>query len=418
MFEAYPRHSVDITFKEYLKIFSLVFSGKILNGPYVCMFENMFSEYIGTSYAVSIPSARLGLYLLFKYFNFPKGTEILITPFTHQSIFTVIKSFEFKPIFIDIDKGTYNITPQAVREKVNDRTRILILTHMWGQSCDMEGFMKLKKDCNIMIIEDCAMACGAEFNGEKVGGFGDASIFSFGKAKAISTFGGGMLCTNNKRINDYVRKVSNDFEDNKPFPLMVSTINCIIANILTRPHVFYFTLYPVLRFLDIRDPYNPLEHKSESLNILESIPQEWKIRMSNLQAAIGIEQLENLDSHNTKRIENACILNEILDGVEHVSIPRGLPGTKHIYLYYALFINNFISMNQIRKLLIKHGVDSQLNELTTPHQLEVFGAKTEEYPVFKKIAERLLIIPNGIYLTKEDAEYVGNSCRKIFREIL
>jgi perosamine synthetase len=418
MFKAYPRHSVDITFREYLKIFSMIFSGKILKGSCVAEFESMFAQYIGTENAVTVPSARLGLYLLFKYFNFPKDTQVLITPFTHQSIFTVIKAFGYKPVFVDIDENTYNTNPEAVRAKINEQTKLLILTYMWGQPCDMPGFMKLKQDCNITIIEDCAMACGAEFSEKKAGSFGDASIFSFGKAKAIATFGGGMLCTNNKKIHDFVCKASEDFKDNKPLSLIVSTINSLIANILTRPHIFYFTLYPVLRFLNIRDPYNPLEHKQDSLDILENIPQEWKTRMSNLQAAIGIKQLKNLNKHNNKRMENAARLNQILNSSGKIFLPAALPENKHIYLYYVLFIKGDYDLDSIRKALIRRRIDSQLNELTTPSQLAIFGANLDDYPVFKRIAQRLLIIPNGIYLTKRDVEYVGNSCKKIFNDIL
>ncbi|MCK4994205.1 MAG: DegT/DnrJ/EryC1/StrS family aminotransferase [Candidatus Omnitrophica bacterium] len=417
MLKAYPRHSVDITSIEYWKIFSMLFLGKMFKGACALRFEKLFAGYIGTFYAVAIPSARLGLYLLFKYFNFPKDAEILITPFTHQSIFTVIKSFGFKPVFVDIDEKTYNTSPSAVKAKINEKTKLLILTHMWGQPCDMEGFMRLKNKYGFNIIEDCAMACGAEFSGQKVGSFGDASIFSFGKAKAISTFGGGMLCTNEKKINDFVRNTSKTFKDNKPLPLILSIINCMIANILTRPRMFYLTLYPVLRFFNIRDPYNPIEHKKESLDILENIPESWKVRMSNLQVAIGIKQLEDLDKHNNKRIANSLVLDKTIQGSENVSVPVCLPESKHIYLYYALFIEGDYDMNGIREILIKFGIDSQLNELTTPEQLKIFGANADDYPVFKKIAKRLLIIPNGIYLTQKDAEYVGTSCKRIFNSI-
>lgn len=415
--KAYPRHSVDITLAEYRKIISLLFSKHMLNGEYIKRFERMFAKYISTTYAVSIPSARLGLYLLLKNFNFPQQTEIIITPFTHQSIFTVIKAFGFKPVFIDIDEKTYNITPQAVKKRLNEKTKVLILTHMWGQPCDMGGFMKLKEEYGITIIEDCAMACGAEYKEQKVGSFGDASIFSFGKAKAISTFGGGMLCTNNAGINQHVRRFTENFKDSKPLKLRVAVSNSILANILTRPHLFYFTLYPVLRFLNIRDPYNPIEHKKDSSVILDEIPPEWKIKLSNLQAAVGIEQLNNLDKHNQMRMKNAQILNKILSNIDSIRIPSALPQAKHIYLYYTLFVKKFGDLNLLRKKLINFRIDSQLNELTTPQQLEIFGVNSNDYPNFKKIAERLLIIPNGIYLSERDVFYVAATCEKVFKNI-
>ncbi len=138
MFKAYPRHSVDISIREYKKIASLLFSCKMLNGNYAPRFESLFAEYINVRFAISMPSARLGLYALLKYFNFPEGSEVIITPFTHWSIFSVIKSCGLKPVFVDIDESTYNITPAKARDNITKKTRLLIITHIWGQPCEMD----------------------------------------------------------------------------------------------------------------------------------------------------------------------------------------------------------------------------------------------------------------------------------------
>lgn len=415
--KAYPRHSVDITKKEYKTIFSLLLSSRTLEGDCVSRFESMFARYINTQYAIAVSSARLGLYLLFKYFNFPEGSEIMITPFTHQSIFTVIKAFRFKPVFIDIDKDNHNIDSRLVKKLINKKTKILILTHMWGQPCEMDVFLELKKEFDIKIIEDCAMACGATYKNKKVGSFGDASIFSFGKAKAISTFDGGMLCTNDSKIYEWIQERSRDFNYRKINELSVKIINSMIANILTRPYIFFFTLYPILRFLNIRDPYNPMEHKKDSLMILNEIPLSWKLKFSNIQAAVGIEQLKNLDACNQKRIENAEILNNVLHGIKGIRILSVTPEAKNIYLYYPVFIEKEVDLNKIRKELIKLGVDSQLNELTTPEQLDVFGVSSLDYPVFNEASRKLLVIPNGIYLTEEDTHYVANAFKKVIERV-
>jgi len=417
MVRAFPRHSVDLGAKEYAAIFSLLLSSKFQNGNSIKKFEKEFASYIGVDFAQSIPSARVGLYLLLKFFDFPKGSEVIITPFTHQSIFTVIRSFPLKPVFVDIDERTFNTLPEAVEKYITKKTRLIILTHMWGQPCQMDGFAKIREKYGLKIIEDCAMACGAEYAGIKVGSFFDAGIFSFGKAKAICTFGGGMLTCSDKMIFDYVSESIIDFNAGSRFAISLSIINSLIANILTKPAIFFFTLYPIMRFFNIRDPYNPIEHRKDSLDILSSIPEEWKIKMSNIQAAVGIEQLKNLDSHNDKRIFNAGILNGVLKGVKGVQIPVQIEKSKHIYLYYALYVKENFNLNSIRERLIKYGLDSQLNELTNGRQLEVFGFDSSKYPVFKEIADRLLIVPNGICLKESDALYVADKCKTIFQEI-
>lgn len=417
MFKAYPRHSVDISSKEYAKILFLLFSRKMLNGNYVSRFESLFAEYINVPYVISMPSARLGLYALLKYFDFPAGSEVIMTPFTHWSIFSVIKSCGLKPVFVDIDEYTYNITPAMVKDNITKKTRLLIITHIWGQPCEMDGFIDIKKEFGIKIIEDCAMACGATYNNKKVGSFGDASIFSFGKAKAISTFGGGMLCTGNSAIQDGIRNIILDFKDGKRSPLLVNIINAVLANILTKPPIFFMSLYPIMRLFNLRDPYNPIEHKKDASIFLDDIPNEWKTKYSNIQAAVGIEQLKNLDLRNEIRIENSGFLNELFSDIKGIGLPLARPEVKHIYLYYALLIKRNIILDTIRKKLLTMGVDSQLNELTSSNELEIFGVNSKDYPVFNRISRNLLIIPNGINLNRRDIEYVGSAFKETWRSL-
>lgn len=417
IFRAYPRHSVDISATEHRTILSLLFSSKILSGDYIQKFELRFARYIGIRHSISLSSARLGLYLILKYYNFPEGTEVIITPFTHRSIFTVIRASRLKPIFCDINENTYNVDAGMVRKVVNRKTKLLILTHMWGQTCKMDDFLDLKKEYNLKIIEDCAMAAGAEYANRKAGSFGDASIFSFGKAKAINAFGGGMLCTDNMEIASYVSRVLSSYNYEKRNALTMTIINSVIANILTRPEIFFFTLYPVMKFLNIRDPYNPAEHKKQEFAIMDKVPKEWMVRFSNAQAVVAIEQLNNLDRHNDRRILNANILRSILSDIEGVRAPLCLNNAKHIYLYYALYIKKHIDLNFLRQKLIRLRIDSQLNELTGPKELEVFGADPDHYPIFKDVSRRLLIIPNGIYLMRNDILYIAKNVKKIMQEL-
>ncbi len=395
-------------------ILSLLFSAKIINGDYIYDFESEFARYVGVKYAISIPSARLGLYLALKYYAFPKGAEVIMTPFTHWSIFTVIKAYGLKPVFVDIDADSHNIEPAMVRKHINKNTKLILLTHMWGRPCEMDDFMALKNEYGIKIIEDCAMAAGAQYAAQKVGSFGDASIFSFGKAKAINTFGGGMFCTNSGLMSEEIRKECSFFCAEKRLPLSITIASSIAANILTQPRAFFFTIYPVVRFLNIADPYNPMEHRKDAPIVADKIPDEWKVKFANIQAAVGISQLRALDQRNEKRIANAKLFQSILGGTKDINIPVCPPGRKHIYLYYAVHIKKRVALNHIRRKLIGHGIDSQLNELTGPGELKAFGANADDYPVFKNISGNLLIIPNGIYLDRQDILYIASK----FKEIL
>lgn len=411
MFKAYPRHSVDLTIFDLKKILSFFFEPKIKKIEYIEKFEKMFSDYIGVSRSISMPSARLGLYVLLKYYNFARGSEVIITPFTHQSIFTVLKSFGLKPVFADIDLHTHNTNSDLVRKAITDNTRLIILTHMWGQPCNMEEFLKIKREHAIAIIEDCAMAAGSSFKGKKVGSFGDASIFSFGKAKAICAFGGGMLCTSDSNMYSFAKNMTKDFKTTNALPLTISVINTIIANILTRPFFFFLTIYPIMRLFNIQEPYNPVEHKKDSEIILEEMPEGWKTQISPIQAAVGIEQLKTLDRRNSKRIKNSLLLNDLLKDIEGIKTPLLNTDSKHICLYHAIYIENPISLSALRKNMLKLCVDSQLNELTDPQQLRIFGADSKDLPNFDKISDRILVIPNGIYCNEKDIFKIANALR-------
>jgi len=416
IFRAYPRHSVDISAREYFNIFSNLCTYGLAGRGKVIGLENSFAEYIRVPQAVAIPSARLGLYLTLRYYNFPLGTEVIMTPFTHWSIFTVIKACGLKPVFVDIDKDTYNTEPDAVKARITLKTRLIILTHMWGQPCKMDDFISIKKECGIKIIEDCAMATGASYNGRRVGSFGDASIFSFGKAKAINAFGGGMLCTLDPEMARFAREETASFSDEAKLSLGVTIASSIAANILTRPGVFFFSFYPLMRILNLRDPYNPIEHKKD-VNMNDGVPQGWKVKLANIQALIGLNQLKDLDKRNTVRINNANMLNDLLQTVSGVRVPRCQDITKHIYLYYSLYINKQIDLNVIRKFLINDRVDSQLSELTGAKELAVFGENPDNYPIFKDVSSRLLIIPNGIYLNKEDVYFIASRIKKVLEKL-
>ena len=417
MFKAYPRHSVDILWKDYKRILGFLLSSPAERKEFLPEFEQRFAEYTGTRYALSMPSARLGLYVVLQYFNFPEGTEVIITPFTHQSIFTVLKTFKLKPVFVDIDEQTHNTNPQRVRELISNKTRLLILTHMWGQPCEMTAFSALRDEYGLKIIEDCAMAAGASYEGRKVGSLADASIFSFGKAKAINTFGGGMLCMNDARMRDAIAKLTADFSPPRPVPLAVSVINSVIANILTRPRFFFLSLYPVMRLFNLRDPYNPVEHKKDSEVILEEMPEGWKVRLSSFQAALGLEQLKSLDHRNRLRAKNAQLLNALLAGTPGIGLPVAATHAEHIYLYYAVYIHQDIDLDKLRQQLLQCAVDTQLNELTNPSQLQVFGADGRDFPVFNRISANILVIPNGIYLDARDIQAVAGALKKCLLSI-
>jgi hypothetical protein len=221
-----------------------------------------------------------------------------------------------------------------------------------------------------------------------------------------------MLCFNDPKMKDFVSALIHDFHAPRAMPLALSVINSVIANILTRPRFFFLSLYPVMRFFNLRDPYNPVEHKKDSEIILERMPEEWKVRLSSFQAALGLEQLKTLDARNQARARNAQLLNALLKGTPGIGLPVAGTHAGHIYLYYAVHIQPPLNLDQLRKKMLELSVDTQLNELTNPKQLRVFGADSRDFPVFERISANILVIPNGIYLDSRDIQLVAEALKQ------
>ena len=170
-----------------------------------------------------------------------------------------------------------------------------------------------------------------------------------------------------------------------------------------------------MRLFNLADPYNPVEHKKDSEIILEEMPEEWKTSISQIQAAVGIEQLKSLDKRNDTRIRHSKLLNELLKDTSGILTPVESNGFRHIYLYYAVFIKEDLNLNWLRRKLLSQNVDTQLNELTTPSELGMFGADSKDFPVFNQVSDKLLVIPNGIYLNEKDVFKIAKSFKECIK---
>ena len=169
-------------------------------GKFIGKFEKEFSNYCGTKYGVSTSSGTTALHLAVKTLGIGDGDEVIVTTFTNMaSIFSIIYTGA-RPIPVDIDKKTYNIDPSLIEKKITKKTKAIMVVHIFGHPVDFNKIQKIAKKHNLLIIEDCAEAHGAEYNGRKVGSLGDAGCFSFYANKIITTGEGGMVVFKDKNL--------------------------------------------------------------------------------------------------------------------------------------------------------------------------------------------------------------------------
>lgn len=300
--EPFPPYPV-IGEKEKNAVLEVLNSGKLssfiaapgkhfLGGEKIKEFEKLCNEYHGTKYSVAFNSATAALHAAVVACGIQPKEEVITTPYTFTSTATSILMHNAIPVFADIEPKTFNIDPEEIKKKISDQTRAIIVVHLFGNPANMDEIMKIAQEHDLKVIEDCAQSPGAKYKGKYVGTIGDCGILSFTENKNITSGEGGMLMTNDGEIAEIARLVRNHGE-------------AIMAEQGQRTY---------------------------NTTILG-----WNYRMTEVDAAIGIEQFKKMDSFlNGERIKLANYLTEKLRNIDGLETPVIRDGNKHVYYLYAL----------------------------------------------------------------------------------
>lgn len=267
-----------------------MFDADFLGGVGVRKFEKSFAEYHEIEYAISVNSGTAALHTAISALNINSGDEVIVPPYTFTATATSVLMNNAVPVFVDVDSRTFNLNPEKIENAITERTKAIIPVHLLGCPAEMDSITKIAKRYKLAVIEDCAQAPGALYKGKKVGTFGHLATFSFQKTKNMTTGEGGMILTSDSALAHRCRLIRNHGEQ-------------FIA-----------------------------EHPREYLpNILG-----WNYRMTEMEAAIGIEQLKKLDKFNDIRIRNSNYLTKELSKIEGINPPYSAPYVKHVFHIYAV----------------------------------------------------------------------------------
>ncbi len=407
-----PRGKVHFSSLAFREAFSVIIARKVFGGGALPKFEDEFAKYIGAKYAIATSSGTVSLYLCLKALDIKKGEEIILSAYTVPEVVAIIVYYGAKPVFVDIDPGTYNMNPHLIEERVSPKTKFLLLTHIYGQPCDIDLILKVARKYSLKIIEDCAQACGAEYKGKKVGSFGHLSYFSFSLTKNLNTLGGGAIITNNSDLTDKIRKEISAFKYPKGSELIKRLISASILSFFTYPLPFTIFVFPIIRLLNLVNDnllYNLLEGKKE-LNLNQTtLPEKYRVKFTNLQAAIGLKQLEELDKYNNMRIENAKILTNVLKD-SGLKIPHTLPYIKSIYLNYVIQVKN---KKRIIKKLLKRGIDVTEGYVKSCSVLEEFRRFKTDCPISDALFMDNLYLPIHPPLKERHMLYIADCLKRL-----
>jgi dTDP-4-amino-4,6-dideoxygalactose transaminase len=361
------------------EVVAVMESGWLGTGPKVAQFEHDFAQYKGSEYAVALNSCSAALHLSILAAGIGPGDEVITTPLTFCATINAIIHAGATPVLADIDPLTMNIDPEQVEEKISPRTKAILPVHFAGRPCEMDGLCQIADKNDLKIIEDCAHAIEAEYNGRKIGTFGDFGCFSFYVTKNIVTGEGGMVLT--------------QCEDD------AARIKMLGLHGMSKD--------AWKRFGD------------EGYKHYQVVECGYKYNMMDLQAAIGIHQLQRVEASWHRRQEIWQSYNEAFAGLP-INLPTVVEqNTRHAYHLYAILIDEQrcdMSRDQFLDAMTALNIGIGVHYLSIPehpYYQQTFGWQPEDYPYAMKIGRKTVSLPLSAKLTNSDVEDVVNAVRGI-----
>ncbi|WP_345993132.1 DegT/DnrJ/EryC1/StrS family aminotransferase [Sulfurimonas sp. HSL-1716] len=337
-------------------------------GPFIKRFENDMAAYVGRKHATACANGSAALDIAVAALNLQKDDEVIMPSFTIISCAQALVNRGVKPILIDSDLFTYNMKVEDIEAKITPKTKAIMIVHIFGLCVDVDPILTLAKKYGLKIIEDAAQMHGQEYKGKKCGSFGDISIFSFYPNKHITTGEGGMVLTDDKYLDERAKSLRN---------------LCFTAD----------------RFVH------------EELG--------WNYRMTNMQAALGVAQLEKIDQVVEKKRWIGRTYSEFLKDIDVITLPmEKTEYCENIYWVYALLLKDDYKKNA-KEVMAELG---KLQIGTRPffypmHKQPVFHKMglflDDDLPNSEKLYERGFYIPSGLALTKEQIREVSNILHKV-----
>lgn len=334
-------------------------------GRFVRAFEDAFANACQTKYAIECTSGTSALHLALATMDLGPGDEVIIPTFTMIATVNAVAYTGATPVLADSEPATWNVDLNQVEDLITTKTRVVIPVHTYGHPVDMNPLMALADKHGFSVLEDAAEAHGATYEGRKIGSLGHAAAFSFYANKIVSTGEGGMITTNN--------------ED---FAKMGRTL---------RDHAFC--------------PERHFWHKVRGFNY----------RMTNLQAAIGLAQVEQLDGLVVQRRRNAALYNELLMKVPGIVLPPEASNVESAFWMYSILVGDEFGMtrDQLRWFLADKGIETRTFFIPIHFQPIYYATyKGQRYPVAEDLCRRGLYLPSSSSMSKEEIRYVTEAVKE------
>lgn len=371
-----PLAKPDITQREINEVTKVLKSGRLALGKYTEKFEKIVADFIGVKHAIAVSSGTAGLHVLVKIFDIKDGDEVITTPFSFIASANCILFERAKPVFVDIDPQTLGIDPAKIKAKITPKTRAIIGVDVFGHPADWTELTKIAHKHKILLIDDACEALGSVWRGKKCGSFGDAGVLAFYPNKQISCGEGGMILTNNIKIDKLARALRNQGRLN----------------------------------------YTWLQHDILGYNY----------RLDEMSAALGYIQMIRSRQILQKRQKIVNIYNTLLNRelADMIDTPYKSPGCSINYFVYVIQLKprfKQVDRDQIIKQLSAKGIAAS-NYFPPihlqPFYRQQFHYKQNDFPVTENISQRTIALPFYSNLTTAELKYIVKSLAAILKPYL
>ena len=363
--ESSDKHAIEIALK----------SNLLTDGPILRKFESAICKFTGSKYAIGVSNATSALHLSLKSLGIGKGDEVIIPNITFVATANAVLYVDATPVLVDVNDHDINISIKSIEKSITKKTKAIIPVHFAGKSCDMLAIQKIAKKNNLKIIEDCAHALGTKFNKTHVGNFGKTGCFSFYPTKNLTTFEGGMVITNSKKIASKIRSMRNH------------GINKSLKERFSTGYPWDFDVSEL--------GYN--------------------FRLDEIRSSLGLNQLKRLHKMNKLRQDASRYYKKQLKSINGIQLLDD-PNLKNnsCHLFVIKILKNFImDRNLLFKYLLKNGIRTSVHYKPL-NKFSFYKSKSKIYSsleVSEQLYSKILSLPLFPQITKRELDLVINAIK-------
>ena len=367
-----------LTKKEAKAAYDTILTGWITQGPRVAEFEQKFAAYTGAKYAVAVSNCTTALHLAMIVAGIGPGDEVICPSMSYIATANAIKYVNAIPVFAEINPDNYNLDIADVEKRINTKTKAILLVHQIGMPADIDAFKDLAAKHHLHLIEDAACAAGSSYKGSKIGSHSDLVCFSFHPRKVISTGDGGMITTHNEAYYNRLK--------------------------LLRQHG-----------MSVNDR---TRHESSKIIFEDHLEVGYNYRLTDIQASVGIQQLEKIDWIVGKRRKIALKYHKAFKKIPGIQLPLEKKGYFSNYQSYSIFLTDDcpLDRNDIMQKMLNAGISTRRGIMTshreTAYKTEYAGLSL---PVSEKVCDRSIILPLYVPMKDEDIEKVIETLKSILK---